>query len=91
MEKVEQFIQVNTKTLSNNIIIKGRECTFVEYKPWLTPDDARRVAEIAREETINEVCEYLSKNYLIKTIEPLRWVSIDKVFDDLKKYLEGKS
>ena len=84
MSKAEKFIQENTRyTYNYNSYAQDPE-------PWLTPDKARKAVEIAREETIKEVCEYLSKNYLIKTIEPLRWVSIDKVFDDLKKYLEDK-
>ena len=84
MEKVEKFIQVNTKTLSNNIIIKGRECAYVEYRPWLTPDDARKVAEIAREETIKEVCEWIKYN------NENGGCSFDGWENDLKKHLNSK-
>lgn len=80
MKKVEQFIQVNTKTSSNK---KGRECISVEYKPWLTQDYVRKVAKIAREEAIKEVCEWLEK-------EQKDSILTDTDIERLKKHLEGK-
>ena len=56
MKNVEQFIQEHTKNTYN----------YNSYAPsptpWLTPEHARCVAQIAREETIKEVCEWLKKN-----------------------------
>ena len=95
MEKVEQFIQANTKTSNNTIIIKGRECNFVEYKPWLTPDQARQVAKIAREETVNEVCKWIIHHYGNYMHNPTgkqleAFFGMDMV-GDLKKHLEDKA
>ena len=60
MSKAEQFIQDCTRNCSNI------EYTQNVYKPsyqhWLTPDQARRAVEIAKEELLNEVCEWLKKN-----------------------------
>ena len=54
VEKVEQYIQEYTMNCSN--------LNKTVYQPWLTPDQARAVAKIAREETIKEVCEWLEDN-----------------------------
>jgi hypothetical protein len=51
------------------------------YLPWLTPDQARRAVEIAREETIKEVCEWLDNHTMLSE----KWY-----IEDLKKHLEGK-
>ena len=50
MEKVEQYIRKNTNQFSN-------EDGF-DYVPWLTPDQAKKAVEIARE----EIYEWLEKN-----------------------------
>lgn len=96
MKAVEEYIKNYTRNCCNEFSETksdglGGYISRKGFAPWLTPDEAMKAAKIAREETIKEVCEYLSKNYLIKTTEPLRWVSIDKVFDDLKKHLDGKA
>ena len=52
--KVEKYIQEHTNKCSN-------EDGF-SYVPWLTPDDARAVAAIAREEVIERACEWLKNN-----------------------------
>ena len=52
MSKVEKFIQDCTRNCSNT------EYTQNVYKPsyqhWLTPDQARRAVEIAREEMVEK-------------------------------------
>ena len=59
MSKAEKFIQDCTRNCSNEILRNGNE-SFTniprkgEYHPWLTPDQARRAVEIAREEMIEE-------------------------------------
>lgn len=55
MSKAERFIQNYTRNCSN-------ECWDVEgnYHPWLSPDEARKAVEIAREEMIGKACEYLN-------------------------------
>ena len=58
MSKAEKFIQDYTKNCSNAIYDPydtGDAITI--YAPWLTPDQARRAVEIAREEVINDIKE----------------------------------
>jgi hypothetical protein len=53
MSKAEKFIQDYTSNCYN----------YNSYAqdpiPWLTPDQARMAVEIAREEMIGKVCDYL--------------------------------
>ena len=59
MSKAEKFITERTKNCSNQII-NGNYGTIVPYfTPWLTPDQARRAVEIAREEMIEKGIEFL--------------------------------
>ena len=61
MSKAEKFIQDYTRNCSNEIAhwdIGGENVKPV-YSPWLTPDQARRAVEIAREEMVEKACEYL--------------------------------
>lgn len=61
MTKVEQYIQDYTRGCSNELgstqYNDGRK--IISYHEWLTPDHARSVAQIAREETIEKACNYL--------------------------------
>ena len=56
MSKAEEFIIDSTKNCYN----------YNSYAqnpiPWLTPDQARRAVEIAREEMIEKVCMYLNEH-----------------------------
>ena len=82
MKKVEQYIKDYTRNCSNLVYkdtINGKE--FNTYHEWLTPDHARRVAEIAREETIKEVCEWLDNHTMLSE----KWY-----IEDLKKHFKGK-
>ena len=53
--KAEQYIKDYTRNCSN-------ELSNGEYESWLTPDQALRAAEIAKEETIEKACKWLLKN-----------------------------
>jgi hypothetical protein len=61
MSRAEKFIQDCTRNCSNELISvesrAGKE--VISYNDWLTPDQARKAVEIAREEMIEKVCEYL--------------------------------
>lgn len=94
MKKVEQYIKDYTKICSNENV-----CSY--YEPWLTPDHARCVAEIAREETIREVCEWI-KNHLnddyisvdeesVRMGFPYSYLETDLFIEDLKGHLERNS
>ena len=61
MSKAEQFIKDYTRNCSNELCAVedrfGKK--IMSYHEWLTPDQARRAVEIAREETLQEVKEKL--------------------------------
>lgn len=61
MSKAEEFISDCTKNCSNEIIGGGwTNGEFVQiFNPWLTPEQARRAVEIAREEIINKTLDFL--------------------------------
>ena len=61
MSRTEKFIQDCTKNCSNEIAhwdIDGENIKPI-YSPWLTPDEARKAVEIAREEMIEKGIEFL--------------------------------
>ena len=95
MEKVEQYIKEHTRNCSNEIIIPTQDgCSYTKgYTSWLTPDDARKVANIAREETIKEVCEWLDNHndYICGSTNGIARYDMDKLIEDLKKHLEDKA
>lgn len=89
MKKVEQYIKNYTRNCSNLLYrdyIGGFDKTV--YQPWLTPDHARRVAEIAREETIKEVFNYIKDKYEDIGLQYIRGYEADVLIEDLKKHLE---
>ena len=64
MSRAEKFIQDCTKNCSNQIAhwdIGGKNVKPI-YSRWLTPDQARKAVEIAREEVIEKVCMYLNEH-----------------------------
>jgi len=66
MTEVDRYIDTYTKTCSNELqFFSDDSYTKVKlYQPWLTPDNARRVAELAREEVITELQEWLGEAIL---------------------------
>lgn len=75
MSKAEKFIQNWTRNCSNVCSYNSLECEI----PWLTPDQARRAVEIAREEIYkwleNNLSAYdacdnsIEKNRLLKELK----------------------
>ena len=63
MSRAEQFIKDYTRTCSNELgAIEGIEGTrVISYNEWLTPNQAKRAVEIAREEMLNEISEWIGK------------------------------
>ena len=60
MSRAEKFIQDYTRNYSNLLYrdyIGGFDKTV--YQPWLTPDQARRAVEIAREEMMEDITIFL--------------------------------
>lgn len=77
-KRVEKFIQDCTRTCSNSIQCYDGDCNpQVIYKPWLTPDQARRAVKIAREEIYEWLSYHLDTSkmdvdYKFEVIEELR-------------------
>lgn len=81
MEKVEEYIKEHTNRYSNHVELAPNITGFTQ---WLTIDDARSVAQIAREETIKEVCEWIKYN------NENGGCLFDGWENDLKKHLNSK-
>ena len=58
MSKAGKFIQDCTRNCSNEQIVCGSNRVDRIYSPWITPDQARKAVEIARE----EIYEWLEEN-----------------------------
>ena len=88
MSKAEKFISDCTRNCSNIVVYSEMsERDEFCYHEWLTPDQAREAAKIARAETIDEVVEWLKKN--VTYTHPRKGtkeciVNIAKLKDDLK-------
>ena len=88
MEKVEEYIEKYTKRCSNLAHYEDDNGNvWEEEEPWLTPDHARKVAEIARKETIKEVCEWLDNNVTGFCVINDTY-DVDGCIEDLKKAFE---
>lgn len=65
MSKAEKFIQDCTRNCSNQSKwgVETPNKSIIYVQPWLTPDDARRAVEIAREEMIEKACDVIRHKY----------------------------
>ena len=60
MNKAEKFIEEHTSNSINTIQCYDGDCNpQVIYKPWITPDQARKAVEIAKEELIEKTLDFL--------------------------------
>ena len=94
MSKAEKFIQDYTRNCSNEILRNGNE-SFTniprkgEYNPWLTPDQARKAVEIAREETYDKIWHWLAEHINDYVLEG-KGRNIDLMFDDIKQAMKDE-
>ena len=83
MSKAEKYISYCTKNCSNLVYkdtISGKE--FNTYNEWLTPEQARKAVEIAKEEMIDKLRKWVaSKNER----DSFTLGYIDRHFDELLK------
>lgn len=65
MSRAEKFIQEYTRNCSNELCaVEDRYGKrVISYNEWLTPDQARKAVEIAREETIEKACNIIRHKY----------------------------
>ena len=65
MSKAEDYIRENTRDGSNKFGGGQHDDEYVSpYYYWLTPDQARKAVEIAREETLLEVAAWISDTFI---------------------------
>jgi len=64
MSKAEKFISDCTRNCSNYTGVINKKTYEGYYVHWLTPDQARRAVEIAREKAIEKVKELLLSEVL---------------------------
>ena len=83
MEKVEQYIKEHTNRYSNHVELAPYITGFTE---WLTIDDARRIAEIAREEIYEWLQEH-SQEYVYWMDEEF---GKDDLINDLKQAMKDE-
>ena len=57
--KAEEFIRDHAKTCSNVLDVCDHGGRFLVYHEWLTPEQALRAVELAREEMIEKACSWL--------------------------------
>ena len=86
MSKADEFIREHTRNCSNLMQVptlddKGN--IVPEAQPWLTPDEARKAVEIARE----EIYEWLQENaYKYSTVG----LYTDAMIKDLKQAMKDE-
>lgn len=92
MKAVEEYIKGHIRNDSNTSRCWHSRGVSVPttYTPWVVPNVAREAAQIAREETIKDVCVWLSSNAGDYIVQPLPEIDEARMIEDLKKYLEDK-
>ena len=85
MTKAEQFIQDYTRHCSNELCsVQDRYGKkVISYHEWLTPDNARRAVEIAREEMIEKAATWFANRYQVQS----GYLNANDI-DDFKKAME---
>jgi len=64
MSKAEKYIQENTRTDSNIVASSGMfEIINFRHHEWLTPDQAIKAVDIAREEILEKAAKWIDNNF----------------------------
>ena len=84
MSKAEKFIKDYTRNCSNEMESPLYANPKLNFYPWLTPNDARRAVEIARE----EIYEWLSENFF--NYFEARCSMFEMCLDDLKQAMKDE-
>ena len=97
MGKAEKFIQDYTRNCSNEYLVDSRSDGFGGYvsrrkfNPWLTPDQARRAVEIAREEMIEKVCKFLGNDLCCYIKAQDFTIEHQRLENDLKQAMKNET
>lgn len=96
MSKAGKFIQDYTRNCSNVVAYSGMiEGNELRYHEWLTPDQARKAVEIAREEIIEKVVHHIIHNtrtvhYNNYDTREFNKPSLDNIINDLKQAMKDE-
>lgn len=63
MSKAKKFIDNYTRHYSNEMSLENKDGSKL-YHPWLTPDDAKSAVEIAKEEVLLNVAEWIEDTFI---------------------------
>lgn len=89
MSKAEKYIKDCTRNCSNLEVCLDSDIVC-SYAPWITPEQALRAVEIAKEEFIDKACEWL-KSYRQDTPDGTGYVAgivNDKTIEEFKQAME---
>lgn len=92
MSRAEKFIQDYTRNCSNESDFRYKSSTQEVrfFQPWLTPDQARRAVEIAREEVIEQTMQWLTKHAIKYYINSKGFLGTDELVEDYKLIMTMK-
>lgn len=85
MSNAEKFISDCTMYCSNDY--RDAEGNI---HPWLTPDQARKAVEIAREEVIEKTVDWLTKHAKKYYFNKERYLGTDELVEDYKLIMSMK-
>ena len=75
MSKAEDFIKENTRKCSEGVR---------PFKEWITPDNALKAVEIAREEVIEKATKWIGSHLLTASIG-------QRYIEDFKEYMKDET
>ena len=88
--KAEQFIKDYTNHCSNEMVFEDGSGSHL-YEPWLTPEQALRAVEIAREEMIVKAQDLIADTFKYDGSEDFNGGADDAMsmpLDEFTKYME---
>jgi hypothetical protein len=88
--KAEQFIKDYTNHCSNEMVFEDGSGSRL-YEPWITPDQALRAVEIAREEMIEKVQDWIADPFKYDGSEDFNGGADDAMsilLDEFTNYME---
>ena len=88
--KAEQFIKDYTNHCSNEMVFEDGSGSHL-YEPWITPDQALRAVEIAREEMIEKAQDWIADTFKYDGSEDFNEGADDAMsmlLDEFTKYME---
>lgn len=88
--KAEQFIKDYTNHCSNETVFEDGSGSHL-YEPWMTPDQALRAVEIAREELIEKAQDWIADTFKYDGSEDFNGGADDAMsmlLDEFTRYME---